>query len=136
MTYVEDSAPSLNEPGPHSVNAMASEGPGDGAESGLEAIVDILRVLKDGERREVYEFLRTFPRRTMALEELAEHVAEGEETTGLETRLYHVHLPKLAEVGLIEFEPKRGRLRYLGDRDVELILDWFDDAETSSSTDG
>lgn len=38
-------------------------------------------------------------------------------------RVHHVHLPKLADYGLIEHDIERGTVRYLSDERLEAIVD-------------
>lgn len=41
----------------------------------------------------------------------------------LAVKLVHSHLPKLAEYGVIEYDPRSGTVRYRPDEQVETVLD-------------
>jgi len=76
------------------------------------------RLLADDRRRTLLDFLDP-DRRPVALADLARRVAsfESESTTDAETdglnarpvyhTLYHVHVPKLADAGVVSFDPDR-----------------------------
>lgn len=62
----------------------------------------------------------------VALSELAREVATRENGTAaaeisddrvrsVESSLYHSHIPKLAEVGVVEYDPERASVRFSGD---------------------
>lgn len=76
------------------------------------SVDDIYRVLGNRERRALLDLLRETERTTVP--ELADDLAavsnstegrtRGDETARVRLRLHHAHLPKLDEVGLIEYE--------------------------------
>lgn len=93
-------------------------------------IDDALDVLADRQRREVLEYLIEETSDWATIEELAEHLAspESKRTNGartekaLETRLYHVHVPKLEEYGFVEYDARSGAVRDSADEQVGELL--------------
>ena len=58
--------------------------------------------------------------------DLAEYVrAEGDETSAsldqIKIRLHHVDLPKLAAIGVLDYDPRNGTVRYHGEPTLEDI---------------
>lgn len=92
---------------------------------------------------DVYRLLAARPRRLVLqalidtevaqLEELAEYVVSHAPEQGpndhdrILTALYHWHLPKLADAGLIEYDTRSKTVRYYGDHSVEPLLDIHED---------
>lgn len=58
----------------------------------------------------------------MAVESLADAVADdaGEQVV---VSLHHQHLPRLADVGLVDYDARSGHARYAGD---DLVASWLD----------
>lgn len=98
-----------------------------------------LELLADRERRAVLGYLMDDPRGTATVSELADHLAEmraeeagdeadpeeaGDEAT---TTLHHVHLPKLADAGVVEYDDRSGEVRYWGEDRLEA---WYDHVES------
>lgn len=78
-----------------------------------------IELLCDPMRREVLAFLVSEFDGPIRLDDLASELAEdGHRTERYMTELYHVHLPKLAAVGLVEFDADR---RLISGRDVHDI---------------
>jgi len=66
---------------------------------------DIFECLADGYRREIIAALRD--RGESSLHELARSLADASDRTErLERELHHRHLPKLADAGVVEYDPK------------------------------
>jgi DNA-binding transcriptional ArsR family regulator len=101
---------------------------------------EILANLADDCRREVLRVLEATPG-SLSLEALTEDVLEWADSecarrekqvdddaavrTNVRTRLYHVHLPKLAADGLIEWDPEAKTARYVGHPALdEDLLTW------------
>lgn len=98
------------------------------------SVAELVAVLQPRLRQEVLTFLSESADREHDLRSLVEHLAERRTGEGrpvdpdrIAIRLHHVHLPKLAEQGLVEFDPERGRVRYRPDRDVERYLERLDE---------
>lgn len=99
----------------------------------LGAVDGVFDALNHPHRRDVVTLLTENPNRTFRLDDVVEHLLQQASTTDLDRtdltiQLRHVHLPKLAEHGVVEFDPRGDLLRYLPAADVEewmaLIRDW------------
>lgn len=82
-----------------------------------DAPVDrLLSVLATEPRRRVLRYLRESSDDVTSLETLAEHVAAREDgSTDPEdaaVRLHHADLPKLADAGLVDYDPRTNVVRY------------------------
>lgn len=80
---------------------------------------EVLDCLSDPRRRTVLSVLATsdesVERTALALEVARrEPETDPDDAERVLTELYHVHLPRLAEAGLVEFEDDREAVRYLG----------------------
>lgn len=91
-----------------------------------------LRVLADRRRRELLGELRGGSDETAAIDAVVDRlhsarpVAAGERDAARERlaiELHHVHLPKLAAVGVVAYDTDRGTIEYRPDEQVERILD-------------
>lgn len=73
-------------------------------------------------------------------EELVEHIhtskaEQSDETRDrnqLTTELHHVHLPKLTDEGVIEYDPRSQQLRYHGEKRLEEWLERIEREERQS----
>ena len=100
------------------------------------SIDTILELLAHRYRRDLLGYLYDRPERTQTIEELTEHVLERE--TGMrneqrsreavELQLRHIHVPKLAEAGLLEYDDRDQRVRYYGNEPFEQWLERIRDA--------
>ncbi|MFC6719358.1 hypothetical protein ACFQGT_03585 [Natrialbaceae archaeon GCM10025810] len=107
----------------------------DDSELSLNAI---LEVLAHHHRREIVRILAGDPNETASVRSLTERLLERErERTGvipgrqgIETSLYHVHLPKLADAELVEYDPPRKTVRYRPNERVREILKHLRKAES------
>lgn len=90
-----------------------------------------LNLLADYDRRRLLGYLVRDPDGTATVDELVDHlVRKRAERTGespdperVETALHHVHIPKLADSGVVEFDDRSGEIRYWGEDRLEA---WFD----------
>jgi hypothetical protein len=76
-------------------------------------------LLASDRRRAMLRYLTARPGETVDRDELVEFLlAHGEETDrqNIVISLQHVHLPKLADAGVIAYRPNRGQLTYRGAR--------------------
>lgn len=94
-----------------------------------------LRLLAEQRRRKVLRFLANNGEKPVPLDNLAAKITDGESTGNEEemdsydsvvTSLYHSHLPKLQEAGLVEFDRQDSTVRYRRHEDVEGLLDHVD----------
>jgi hypothetical protein len=91
----------------------------------------VLSLLADERRRDLVRFLVEEVDETASIRECTDHVVECEQArTGdrpaydqVEMKLHHVHVPKLASSGIIEYDPRNREFRYHGHEAVESWLD-------------
>ena len=99
----------------------------------------ILEVLAHHHRREILRALVGAPDHTASVDELAGRICDREiERTGerpgrdqIEMALHHVHLPKLADLGLVEYDARSQELRYRRNDLLENLLEYLDDEVSS-----
>ena len=96
---------------------MSIEGWVDDA-AGEERLDELLSALADRTRRAVIRHFHRSGERTATVDELAVRLSEGDATsdpTRTKRTLHHVSLPKLADAGIVEYDPAAGTVRYRGD---------------------
>lgn len=86
---------------------------------------EALKLLSDETRREVLLRLLESEADSTSIDELVESLADPSEKSSVAIGLHHVHLPKLAEAEVIDFEPETGEVTYLGDDVVESCLKYL-----------
>lgn len=95
-----------------------------------------LALLANRERREILDRLMAAEAEVATVEDLSRRLTRvaadgGEEqsssTEEARTRLHHVHLPKLEQYDLVEYDPRSGTVRYQPDERVETIVQFLDD---------
>jgi hypothetical protein len=92
------------------------------------AVIDRLcTALRSETRRFIPQYFEEFDEERATLEELTEYAHERATTAAsrdeLKTQLHHIHLPTLADAGLLEYDPKSNVVAY----DEEHSLDtWFE----------
>lgn len=106
-----------------------------------ELSLDLLfEVLKNSRRREVIRYLREEGEQT-TLSDVAEHIAALENDTDVRSLtssqrkrvyvgLYQCHLPKMADMGVVEFDQNRGTLE-LGPN-AEQLYEYLDDEDETT----
>ncbi|WP_424009285.1 DUF7344 domain-containing protein [Haloferax denitrificans] len=91
-----------------------------------------LHLVADRNRRRVIHHLRQEGGGTTTIDDIVDqfHSSGSDCKDGLPQdrknifiQLYHVHLPKLAEYGIVEFEHRSGTVQYHPDEQVERVLD-------------
>lgn len=97
--------------------------------SSLDAL---FRALAASRRRAVCQYFRTTGDDAADVDELAEYVVEAERAERTDDpsdhrfevaiELRHAHLPLLADVGVVDFDPRGGAVRYLGDPTLGSLL--------------
>lgn len=91
----------------------------------------MLELLTHHHRRELLRFLTDAPDHATDIDDVVTHLIEKDsEWTGarpahneIEAQLYHVHLPKLTEAGVIEYDARSKELRYRDHDRLEALLD-------------
>ena len=93
---------------------------------------EVFSVLASGCRRRTLQYLRRTTAESVPIAALVDHLTGIDHpSTGspddhrelFEAELRHIHLPKLADLGLIDYDPDSGRVSYLADERVERLLD-------------
>lgn len=90
-----------------------------------------LQLVADPHRRQVLQYLRDVPDGQTTLDHLVDQVTAGGPSTRsdrpnrdeLALLLHHLHLPRLADHGVVAFDPDRGVVRYRADERIERVLD-------------
>jgi len=95
---------------------------------------ELLTAVADPQRRELLRYLRDTDGDVISVGELAAAVAESDdpdERDRLQVALQHAHLPKLADTGVLAFDPRSSTVRYAGDDRWVDALAWdFGDGTT------
>lgn len=94
----------------------------------LEAL---LQLVADRSRRQAIEHLRHGATGKTTINSLVDGLQNGgldaydqpTDRKQLAIQLYHVHLPKLADHGVVDFDPEHGSIRYRPDDQFETVLD-------------
>lgn len=87
-------------------------------------------LLADRQRREVLAYLSETDDGTAEVDALVDHLAgEGLDRHEVVTALHHVHLPKMADAGVVEYDRRSGTVRYTGDPSVETTLEAVGDSD-------
>jgi hypothetical protein len=86
----------------------------------------ILEALSNSVRREMLNYFEnSVNREVVQVEELATHLSNripSKNTKQLKIELHHQHLPRLAEEDWLEYDPRKGHIRYCGnDRAKQFI---------------
>ncbi len=102
---------------------------------GVMAATDLdacLELVADRRRRNLIHQLRHDGNEQTTIDTLVDRLNRGERSAGkdrpptregLAIQLYHTHLPKLADHGVVEYDPERGTVRYLSDERLEAVVD-------------
>lgn len=101
--------------------------------NGALSLNAILELLAHHYRRETLRFLSDVPNQTATVDELANRLITWEaERTGkrpardeIEAQLHHIHLPKMTEAGIIEYDTRSKELRYWREERLEDLLSYL-----------
>lgn len=98
----------------------------------------VLEVLQHRLRREVIAYFLDASERTAEVDDLVDHLArewpgDSPSRDHLSVVLYHHHLPRLADAGVVEFDTEFDSLRYCPDADIEAWLTWIQDWQSGQS---
>lgn len=116
--------PPLDGPAPTSEQELESD------EAGRILTDKIYAVLADHPRRLILHYLRDSPENMASRQQISEHISEHDlgpqraETVAI--KLHHVHLPKLTEAGIVEYNPQTGIIQYTPRPIVETHLNYVD----------
>ena len=94
------------------------------------SIETLCKLLSDTHRRHILLYLSQHPKATISREMLLDHLVnvndrakKGTHRRQLTVRLHHVHLPMLADHGLIEYDKIANSISYTAEPGVEKMLD-------------
>lgn len=83
-----------------------------------------LGLLADTDRRQLIVQLQAHPRDSITLQELTTQLTTTTaERDRLRLCLHHIHLPKLAEAGILDYDSITNTIEYHGDPELEFLLD-------------
>jgi len=90
-----------------------------------------LTLVADRHRRRLLEHLRHNGNGEVQIDDLVDHLSQAEPAADgrqmsrdqLAIQLTHVHLPKLADHGVIEHDHERGTIEYRPDEQIEAVLE-------------
>jgi hypothetical protein len=90
-----------------------------------------LELLANHDRRAIISYLRDASRRTATVDELAKHLVErcaaqtGERPgrSHVRSTLHHIHVPKLVDAGVVDYDARTQEVRYWGSERLEA---WHD----------
>lgn len=93
----------------------------DGDDVSLDAVFSLLA---DRRRRLVLRYFLDAPTTVASIDDLVDvlHEVDGDPAADLRLHLYHLHLPRLEAAGVVDFDPGRGVVRYLGSPRLERFL--------------
>ncbi|WP_254544877.1 DUF7344 domain-containing protein [Halomarina pelagica] len=95
----------------------------------------LLQLVADRRRRQVIHHLRHEANGKTTIDDLVDRLHNGgsdavdqpTDRKQLAIQLYHAHLPKLADQGVVDFDPENGAIQYRSDDQFETILDSLPD---------
>lgn len=101
----------------------------------LDAILDLLA---NRRRRHLIEYLQDVPRDVGSFEEATKYIITqlairtGEQPNhdDVQSSLQHIHIPKLADAGVVEYDIRSQELRYRQNERLETLFEAIRDFET------
>jgi hypothetical protein len=86
-----------------------------------------LEILANNDRRAIIEYLRDVADQTATIDELVNYLVsqkskQSDEYPGrdhVQTTLHHIHIPKLVDAGLIDYDARNQEIRYWGSDRLE-----------------
>ena len=101
---------------------------------------ELYRLLANGRRRVILEYLMTHPADTVRFDDLVSVVAESESPKPgpkthrhrVRTDVFHVQLPTLADAGVVTHDPNQGTVQYHGSARLEELLRRTDSIDTAA----
>lgn len=100
----------------------------DPTDDGAVSLTTAFELLARAPRRQLLYWLHRRDDGAVSLDALARLLDERDvdlpEPGGARVALHHVHLPKLDDAGVIEYDPDDGEVRYLGDPLLSDLLEW------------
>lgn len=98
----------------------------DGSKRSSKRLNALFRALSSEHRRQVLRYFQTAKDEVATIDGLIDHIIEegegGPTRDQLELTFHHVTLPKLADLGVIEYDNRSGSVRYREPPVVERVL--------------
>ncbi|WP_415381591.1 ArsR family transcriptional regulator [Halosimplex sp. TS25] len=102
----------------------------------------VLSLLADHQRRDLLRHLIDSNEQTASLDECVRHLLQREQTRfgecpgheQIETALHHIHMPKLEEAGILEYDSRSRQYRYRGHDQLEAWLERIEDGESDADS--
>ena len=107
-------------------------GSGDGAGCGDERLDALFTALADRHRRRAISYFPVQGDDVASVDDLITFAHDGGSRSDrhrLEVLFHHAALPKLADLGLVEYDPRSGTVRYRGPRVLEQVLDVVEESK-------
>ncbi|WP_436929521.1 ArsR/SmtB family transcription factor [Halosimplex halobium] len=97
-------------------------------DSAVTTTEELLTAVADPKRRKILRYLRDTDEEVISVEELTDALAADRSAATDRDQLHisnqHVHLPKLADAGVVAFDPRSGTVRYTGGERVGALLEF------------
>lgn len=88
-----------------------------------ERVGELLEILTTQHCRPLFQYFREASEEVASVPELADELLDEEEDSEqVKIQLQHSTLPRLEDVGVIEYEPRSNTVRYHGDPELEALL--------------
>ncbi|GAA0679234.1 ArsR family transcriptional regulator [Natronoarchaeum mannanilyticum] len=106
-------------------------GPGEASDIATD---EIYATLADQNRRLILRYLQDAMGNAASRHQLAEHISERssgpQNAEAVAIQLHHIHLPKLMDAGIVEYEAQAGSVQYTPLPTVETHLDYVDESDS------
>jgi DNA-binding transcriptional ArsR family regulator len=127
-----------DDPGCEADDSRCGDGPSAADDTGARegesvplSLDAILLLLADGRRQAILNYLSEWSDESASLDELIGHleIREAERRDrrpargNIEVEILHVHLPKLADAGVVEYDERSRQVRYWGNDRLERWLE-------------
>lgn len=99
----------------------------------------VLNILSQRERRSTLNYLVDSSEEVVPIDEVVEQIVQAESERidklpnrdHLELSLHHIHLPKLTEAGLLDYDSRSQQIRYKGNKQIERWLKYIQGVQES-----
>lgn len=90
-----------------------------------ESVDDLLRILANEHCRATLWYFRDASDDVTSVRELAAEIRKRDHgrTEQIASKLHHSVLPRLADIGVVEYDPQSNTVRYNGHSELEALLD-------------
>lgn len=92
------------------------------------SVDEVMALLANSQRRDALAYLVRESDEVVDLEVVADHVCSRHvvDHSAIRTALHHVHFPRLADAGVVAYDPACQHVRYLGSDLIERALETTD----------